>query len=157
MPSYANLPGVRPKWLSKFLGHKNQTIAISAILLAVPLLTMDWRDLGFAAGSLVGLWMSPDLDLSWTRLGLLGKLGLADEYTKLFKHRKWSHVPVWGTLTRLPVLGIFVLVIWVLLGVPFPWGIGFKVVWGLVVSDWWHVVLDNAISKLFVRRRSFRS
>ena len=49
------------------------------------------------------VFLSPDLDLTnshparyWGPFSLLWK-----GYTKLFRHRGWSHVPVVGTLTRL--------------------------------------------------------
>jgi len=157
LPSYSCLPNVRPKWLSKFLGHKWQTVTVSAILLVLAVVTVDWADLFIGCGALIGLFMSPDLDLSWSRMGVLGRIGLADEYTKLFKHRKLSHVPVLGTLTRVPVVGIFIAIFFLVSGLEFPLWIFWRLFWGLVVSDAWHTLLDQLSSHVFSHTRTTRS
>jgi len=157
LPSYTCLPNVRPRWLSRFLGHKNQTIAISILLAVLAVATFTWANLFMAAGALIGLVLSPDLDLSWSRLGLFGKISLADEYTKLFKHRKISHVPVIGTLTRAPVFGIFVAIFFLVTGFKVPWRALWLIFWGMVVGDTWHIALDHIGSNMFTRARTIRS
>lgn len=158
MPSFKCLPGIRPIWLSRFLGHKNQTIAISVLCLAGALASWNWKNLFLVAGCLFGLWLSPDLDLSWTRLGLFGKLGFADEYTQLVKHRaKISHTPVIGTAVRvLVVLVPFGLIVFGVTGWVVSWGIVFRAFWGLVIADTWHIVMDQLSSHVFPNTRSVR-
>lgn len=157
MPSYRSLPGMRPKWLSRFLGHKWQTVALTVLLAGLTLLSLDWRNLGIAAGCLLGLGLGPDLDLSWTRLGILGRLSLANEYTALFKHRGISHIPVIGTLTRAPVWLLPVLLVCLIGNWPMPWWAIWRVGWGLVLSDFWHIMWDKLSTHVLPRTSTHRA
>ena len=159
VPNYGYCKNVQPLWLSRFLGHKWQTIIVALVLLVVPLYTGNPRDLAFSAGALLGLKVSPDLDLSWTRLGLFGKLSLADEYTKLIAHRaRISHSLFLGTVVRVLVVFVPVVLFLVLpamavvsrygLLLRMPWLDMVKVFSGLVWADNWHVVCDWLEGKL---------
>ena len=89
---------------------------------------MPWTGLAAALGCLLGLLIDPDLDQEmitrsrWRIIKvpvvgiLLGSLwvGLWLPYALMMPHRKLSHVPILGTMTRLAYLAIFVVVLGVL-------------------------------------------
>lgn len=165
MPNYGYAKGVRPLWLSRFLGHKWQTICVAIALCAIPIYTCKWQHLSGAAGALLGLLMSPDLDLSWSRLGWFGKLSLADEYTALVPHRaKISHTVLLGTLVRAPVVFLpivvcvaapVVAIIRKRLGIDIrvPWLMLAQAFVGLAMADAWHIACDKIEGSLKMKRR----
>lgn len=165
MPNYGYVKNVRPLWLSRFLGHKWQTISVSVVLAVIPVYTQNWQDLAISAGALLGLMIGPDLDLSYSRLGWFGKLSLADEYTTLVPHRaKISHTPFLGTLVRAPVVFLPLILFLVLpimaiangkLGtsLAIPWLVLLKVFSGLCVADTWHIACDWIEGTLKFKRR----
>ena len=149
MPSYHRL-----------FGHKNQTIALSAALLAMPVLTGDARDLLLAPSCLLGLWLSPDLDLIDPR-GLPGKflemLGVVDDYKDFIPHRhKLSHTPVLGTAIRLLFLLPLAGLLW-MVGSSLPLWAMARVFVGLSLADSLHVATDQAWTWWKKKTKPFRT
>ena len=159
MSNYGYMRGVEPKWLSRFLGHKYQTITVATLLLTIPAYTGRALDLFISCGALVGLLLSPDLDLSYSRLGLFGRLSLADEYTQLVRHRSSiSHAPLIGTAGRvfiviLPVVVIIYLMSGFRLGLPIVLSVVYRMFVGLAWADTWHWALDWISSNVVTKTR----
>ena len=130
-----------PNYKGRF-GHRNQTIALASLLLAVPALTWNLQDLAFSGGALIGLKLSPDLDIQrdW---GWFARLGLVDEYARLIPHRsKWSHWPVLGTLIRaIVIMGPLLLI--ASFFVRLPWDIILRLLGGWMLADTLHYVTDR--------------
>lgn len=143
-----------------FFGHKNQTIALGVALLAMPVLTGDARDLLLAPACLLGLYLSPDLDLINPR-GWAGKflnlLGVADDYKDFIPHRHViSHTPVLGTAIRLLFLLPLVGLLWMVGGGPPMWAIA-RVLIGLSLADGLHVFSDRVWTWWKKKTRVFRT
>ena len=157
MSNYSCMTGVEPKWLSKFLGHRDQTIMIGVLLMTIPLFTGRILDLLFACGAFVGLVLSPDLDLSYNRLGLFGIISFAHVYTKLVPHRtSISHTPLLGTFVRaIVVLVPFGIIICLMTGLTPGFGVVVRLFIGLAWADAWHWVLDWVSSNMVVKRSSY--
>lgn len=125
--------------------HRNQTTALSVVLLTVPLLTGNLDDLAITVGSLLGLWMHPDWDVNNRRLDPVARLLFGKEYALLVPHRgKVSHTPVLGTLIRLLIVWTIPrAILWIL----FPklhftrWF--FRVILGLCLADALHIAADR--------------
>jgi len=141
-------------------GHRNQTIALSAALLAMPVLTGDAKDLLLAPSCLLGLWLSPDLDLIDPR-GLPGKflklLNVADDYKEFIPHRHIiSHTPVLGTAIRLLFLLPLVGLLWMVGGGPPMWAMA-RVFIGLSLADSLHMFSDRLLTWWKKKTKSFRT
>ena len=128
-------------------GHRNQTIALSTVLLIMPVLTGDVRDLLLAPSCLLGLWLSPDLDLVDPR-GPIGFfltriISVSDDYKDFIPHRhKLSHTPVLGTAIRLLFLLPLVGLLWMIGIGPTLWAIA-RIFIGLSLADALHVFSDR--------------
>ena len=150
MPSYHGL-----------LGHRNQTIALSIALLAMPVLTGDARGLLLAPSCLLGLWLSPDLDLVDPRgpvgFFLTHIIGVADDYKDFIPHRhKLSHTPVLGTAIRLLFLLPLVGLLWMIGIGPTLWAVA-RVFIGLSLADALHVFSDLVWTWWKKKTKAFRT
>ncbi len=112
---------------------------------AVPYTTQEF--FSFVGAFLYGtFFLNPDLDLAYkTKLfSLRGFLTLPFRpYSRLFRHRGISHMPVIGTLTR--VLWLAALS-WLLLGwTVTDWALLWFALGGLALADFFHILLDQLI------------
>ncbi len=146
--------------------HNLSTAALAAALPAAALaagLLPPGRALVLSAGCLVGMLISPDLDVDHGNIsyrlvrrsmgclpGALWKLFWLP-YARLIPHRSWmSHGPVVGTLLRLMYLFLVPAMLWSLLSliVPLPplvvpnWSWIPYAVMGLTAADALHAVMD---------------
>lgn len=147
MPSYRGI-----------LGHKNQTLLLSMSLLAIPATTGDARDLVIPAGCLLGLKISPDMDLNPNALGAIGRLGFVDEYAAMVPHRdKISHTPFASTIIRFVlVFGIPWFVLWLVRFAP-PWWATLRLFAGLALADTLHVLTDYTLTWIKKRLSRFKT
>jgi uncharacterized metal-binding protein len=150
------------------------TIAAAGLYGAGTLLGLpDGVPLALAGGCMVGLLITPDLDVNDRiyahhllrreagRLPALAWKTFWLPYSRLVPHRHWlSHAPFIGTSLR---LGYLVLLAWLLLalfGHPWPWqelpAWAPWAVWGLVVSDALHWAADLSMTRLKRYRRKSR-
>lgn len=135
---------------------KITTLAIIPVGLVAFAASLDLAIAGAAsAGCLVGLKIHPDLDLSRSWLWV--------PYSKSLRHRSpWSHFPVLGTIGRLLYLvGVTSLliapasVLWLALGgwinppmvSMYQVGMGVSAIWGLMVADGLHWLVDIVSSR----------
>lgn len=103
-----------------------------------------------AAGYLAGsLFLSPDLDLYHSRPARRWRLlrALWWPYTRLFRHRRLSHHPLLGPLTRLLYLGLWGFLAWLVVGGPRlhppPPSLLLPFLGGLLVPQILHALLDR--------------
>ena len=130
------------------LGHRNQTVALSLALASLPVLAWNWKLLAVPLGCLAGLRLSPDLDLH-NALGFVGRLGFADEYTKLVPHRHWlSHTPIISTGIRVVVLFGIPLLLFAVFGASLPWDLMGYAFLGLCAADALHIFSDRLQTRL---------
>lgn len=98
--------------------------------------------------------LSPDLDMDGTEpdkgWGILEKIW--NPYSKLFRHRGISHMPIIGTLTRLVYLAVVPFIFSVILGNLDRWGfVQSRYFWwivaGIVTGDNLHILSDEIYSR----------
>lgn len=127
--------------------HDRATLAIAAALGTVAVTTPV--PMAIAVGSLAGLLLSPDLDLSkcnarrrWGALGIIW-----EPYAAMLPHRSQaSHAPIIGTLGRLAYLAAIGLPLPLLFPVTVPWHLWPTLAWfavGLAIADIGHWLLDG--------------
>lgn len=124
----------------------NLSLGLPIALAAIRHLATPNEILSFSAAYIYGtLLLHPDLDLAH-KIRLFSWKGLLTLpfrlYSRLFRHRGLSHMPVIGTLTRVAwLMGLFYLLDWAYpsLNNTHTWfAIG-----GLTVADFFHVLLDR--------------
>lgn len=102
------------------------------------------RCLWVVFGMLLGIFITPDLDLAER------KPGLWTLYGRAFKHRGYSHTPVIGTLTRLfymsPVLCMIVLIVISNNLFTINWMYVAFAILGLILADTLHTIMDKTVT-----------
>jgi len=146
-----------PSYRGRF-GHRNQTLGMALMLCVTPFITGDWRDATIPIGALIGLTVSPDLDLVDPR-GLMNPIldyvGFTEVYKDAIPHRhKVSHTPFISTVIRFTVvLGLPILCLvgfaW-MARIEFPWWAIPRVFVGLAMADALHCLADT--TKTWIRR-----
>lgn len=106
----------------------------------------SWLYIGLPIGSILGILVTPDLDLEQNISinlikdfnGVLGFLWKAYwfPYAKIANHRGASHTPFFSTLFR------FVYLFWWMFFFPEWWQFLTFVFWGLFLSDLFHIIMD---------------
>lgn len=153
--------------MSNYKGHTKFNLLFALPLLgagAYFLLETPWPLLLIFSGTFVysTLFMSPDLDLAYQiRLrSLRGLFSLPFRlYARLFKHRGLSHSFLFGSLTRIGWLALWVLLLFVLITQSLPSEKTLLETWssyrwqllyafgGICFADWSHLLLDRLTSK----------
>lgn len=105
--------------------HVAATVALATMMAATT--PSDWR-VPLAAGALMGIPMSPDLDLQTRtiseKIPIVGPIWQAIwyPYALAVKHRSWvSHMPLISTVFRLAYLVLMLWALWALGQVAFGW------------------------------------
>jgi uncharacterized metal-binding protein len=132
---------------------------LSFVILSVNQIASLTYCLDIALGVLLGVLVSPDLDLMENgnysmvilrkRSPLLAKLWRLFwlPYGKLSHHRGMSHWPIIGTLIRIGYLIIPIIIITIILiqlGLPIIWNASWfaPLIIGLMIADFIHIVMD---------------
>ena len=133
--------------------HRSASLGLAVAILLVP--DFQWNHLYFSLGVLLGIWLSPDLDVDggYIGLSLFGQFNLLRIfwrfywwlYAKLIPHRSpLSHFPLLSTAIRLVSLFWIPLLIRLVYGYGFPQlSSSFWIIFlGVIASDLLHAVMD---------------
>lgn len=124
----------------------NLFFGLPMALIAIKNVGTSQELMAFSAAYIYGtLLLHPDLDLAY-KIRLFSWKGLLTLpfrlYSRLFRHRGLSHMPVVGTLTRVAwLMALFYLIGWAL--PDFNSALTWFAMGGVVVADVFHLVLDR--------------
>lgn len=159
------------------IGHQRiTTILLATSALSLLVLPLDWYDeqAAFLIGVALTLapQLTPDLDVNGRKFGWVGELIGMNSYAKAIPHRfgmhkkHWrkpesillmSHVPLFGTLFRVIMLGTPAVILALLTGIDISGMMYYVIfVWlGMSLSDLFHVIADKLTGDLKEIRRDF--